>query len=112
MAELQAYRATRLPDGGFAIGTLRGGVVLLDRAGRLRRVLDRDSGLRHETVWQVYVDRQDGLWLCLNDGLARIEVTSPASYFDRTAGLAGAVYSVARHRGRLYASTFCFTLPA
>ncbi len=80
-------------------------MVLLDRAGKLRRVLNQVSGLRDETVWHTYVDRQGGLWLCLNDGLARVEVASPASYFDQTADLGGAVNSVARHRGRLYAAT-------
>ncbi len=65
LAELKVYCATELADGSIALGTLRGGVVLLDRAGHLRRVLNEASGLRGETVWATFVDRQGGLWLGL-----------------------------------------------
>ena len=104
LVDLQPYHATVLPDGSVAIGTLRGGVMLLDQAGRLRHILNEASGLRNEKVWYTYVDRQGGLWLGLDNGLARVEVGAPVTYFDKTTGLAGAVNSVTRHRGRLYAA--------
>ncbi|MCP5029235.1 MAG: hypothetical protein GY929_23415, partial [Actinomycetia bacterium] len=56
LASLQPYHATLLPAGRLAIGTLRGGVVLLDDSGRLLRILDETSGLRDETVRSTHVD--------------------------------------------------------
>ncbi|MCP4518777.1 MAG: hypothetical protein GY824_26570, partial [Delftia sp.] len=73
LASLQPYHATLLPAGRLAIGTLRGGVVLLDDSGRLLRILNETSGLRDENTKFTYVDRQGGLWLGLNNGLARVE---------------------------------------
>lgn len=105
LARLRPYSASQLPDGGFAIGTARGGVVLLDRDGGLRQILNEDSGLRYNRVWSTYVDRQGGLWLGLGNGLARVEVSTSVTSFGKTTGLAGAVTSVARHEGRLYATT-------
>ncbi|MCP5029087.1 MAG: hypothetical protein GY929_22670, partial [Actinomycetia bacterium] len=105
LAPLQPYHATLLPEGRLAIGTKRGGVVLLDDSGRLLRTLDETSGLRDETVWFTFVDRQGGLWLGLNDGLARVEADTSLSYFDKPLGLLGNAQRVARHRGRLYAAT-------
>lgn len=105
LAALDPYRATMLPEGILAIGTTRGGVVLLDQAGRLLRILDEASGLRDQYVTFAYGDRQGGLWLCLNNGLARVEMGAAVSYYDKTMGLRGNVLDVARHRGRLYAAT-------
>ncbi|MCP5035514.1 MAG: hypothetical protein GY939_27255, partial [Actinomycetia bacterium] len=105
LAPLQPYHATLLPAGRLAIGTLRGGVVLLDDSGRLLRILNETSGLRDEDTKFTYVDRQGGLWLGLNNGLARVEADTSLSYFDKTLGLLGNVEHVARHQGRLYAAT-------
>jgi signal transduction histidine kinase len=105
LAAFETYRATTLPGGILAVGTVRGGLVLLDRDGRLLRVLDEASGLRDQSVTYPYLDRRGGLWLCLNNGLARVEIGAALSYYDKTMGLRGSVLAVARHRGRLYAAT-------
>ncbi|MCP3910487.1 MAG: hypothetical protein GY713_06005, partial [Actinomycetia bacterium] len=105
LVSLQPYSATLLPEGRLAIGTKLGGVVLLDDSGRLLRTLDETSGLRDEHVWFTYADRQGGLWLALNNGLARVEAATSLSYFDKMLGLGGSVSQVARHNGRLYAAT-------
>ncbi|MEM7586859.1 MAG: two-component regulator propeller domain-containing protein, partial [Acidobacteriota bacterium] len=105
LIELQAYYAVALPGGLRAIGTLRGGVILLDQEGRLLRILNEASGLPSNTVYSAYVDREGGLWLSLNGGLARVEIGAPLSYWDKTSGLRGNVTDIARHEGRLYATT-------
>ena len=105
LAHIEPYCAVLLTGEILAIGTRRGGLVLIDREARLIRVLTEASGLRSDAVWDAYVDRQGGLWLALNDGMARIEVTPSLSYFDATSGLPETVVFVARHRGRLYAAT-------
>ena len=105
LTALQPYHATRLAENVLALGARRGGVVLIDDAGRLLRVLNEASGLRDESVKYTYVDRQGGLWLALDNGLARVEATAPLSYYDKITGLRGGVTDVARHRGRLYLST-------
>ncbi len=105
LATARAYHAAVLGGGDLAIATLGGGVLLVDGAGRLRRVLNAALGLRDEDAKYAYVDRQGGLWLGLNNGLARVETGAPVSYFDKTMGLLGSVNDVARHRGRLHAAT-------
>ncbi|MCP3959052.1 MAG: hypothetical protein GY719_14470, partial [bacterium] len=104
LAEAQPYQATVLPGGLVALSTLRSGLFLLDMEGRLVRILDQASGLRNQSVKYSHRDRQGGLWLALNNGLARVEVQSPVSSYDKTQGLTGMVQSLARHRGRVYAA--------
>jgi signal transduction histidine kinase/DNA-binding response OmpR family regulator len=103
--ENRLYHGIRLNSGLFAIATLRGGVVIIDGAGRLKEVLDRSSGLPDDNVKYVFEDPQGNLWLALNNGISRVEYGSPLSSYDRRADLPGLVLSVIRHRRQLYVGT-------
>lgn len=105
LLEHQLYHAAALAHGFFALATLRGGVALIDHEGRMVQTLDKSVGLRDNNVWYVAADAQQGLWLALNNGIARAELPAPLSQFDERNGLRGNVETVLRHRGRLYAAT-------
>ena len=105
LAEAQLYHGAALPDGGFALATLRRGVLLLDQRARVRRVVDERSGLQDDNVKYVHVDRQGGLWAALDRGLARIELDAPRSRFDERSGLSGMVTDLVRHQGVLHVAT-------
>ena len=94
-----------LPGGGYAVATLRGGVALLDAQGALRGVLGLDSGLRSTNVKALHVDHDGGLWLALEQGLARVELEATWTVFDERLGLSGATTAFHRSRGVLYAAT-------
>jgi signal transduction histidine kinase len=105
LIEREVYAGLLLPDGTYAFGTLRGGVVLMDASGRVQRVLDERLGLSGQDVKNLFLDRQGGLWLAMETGLARIDLFSPITVWDKRTGLEGAVYIAARHEGTLYAGT-------
>ena len=105
LREGQIYHAAALADGTFAIATIRAGVAVVDRQGRLAARFDRASGLRDDSVLFAFPDREGNLWLGLNDGLSLVEHPSPLSWFGEESGLKGRVESVIRHRGSLYAAT-------
>ncbi|HEV8043164.1 MAG TPA: GAF domain-containing protein [Bryobacteraceae bacterium] len=91
------YTSTWLPDGSFCVTTLSGGLVILDRDGRLRRIISKDAGLRTANVLAAYPDRDGALWLGLGDGIARVEINSPISIFSRDSA-----DDVVRYHGSLY----------
>jgi signal transduction histidine kinase/CheY-like chemotaxis protein len=102
----RVYAGTMLSDGAFALTTTSGTVVLMDRLGRVLRVLGKEVGLESdELVLDAYPDRQGGLWLALDTGLLRVDVLSPLTSFGQEVGLPGAVYNINRIDGRLYAAT-------
>lgn len=101
----RVFRGTVLPDGAFVIGTLRGGVAIIERDGRLRQVLNRAAGLRDEAVFSVYPDRESGLWIAMNNGLARAETASPLSLYKEELGVPTNVEDFVRYNGQLYAAT-------
>ncbi|HEX4949333.1 MAG TPA: two-component regulator propeller domain-containing protein, partial [Blastocatellia bacterium] len=94
------YTSTPLPDGGFFLSTLTGGAALIERDGRLRRILDKDSGLQNQLISAAITDREGALWLATGSGLTRVDLNSPISIFSRESG-----HDVARYGGTLYVSS-------
>ncbi len=103
--QVEPSHSTMLTDSIIVVGTRDDGVILLNKTGELLRIVDQASGLRHNRVWHTYIDRSGGLWVTLNDGVARVDVSSPNSYFDKDMGIDEPVEEIIRHRGRLYIST-------
>ncbi|HEX6863483.1 MAG TPA: hypothetical protein VF414_11740, partial [Thermoanaerobaculia bacterium] len=95
----------RLPDGRWALGSILGGLLLLEPDGEIDQVIDSSVGLPDDFVNGMTLDREGALWLALNNGLAKIEVASPLSVLDRRAGLEGSPYFMARHNGTLWVAT-------
>ena len=99
------YRGAVMADGRLVLATLKGGAYLLDARGKLLGRLSKATGLRDDTVLQVFPDRQGGLCLALNDGFARAEISSPLTTFGSPSGLRGGTLALERHQGNLYAAT-------
>jgi ligand-binding sensor domain-containing protein len=95
----------RLSSGDFALATRFGGLVIIDSNGSLKYIFDKTSGLQDEDVKYVFQDSQGNLWLCLDNGISKIEYTSPFSIYDSRIGLPGIILSVARHHSDLYVGT-------
>lgn len=94
-----------LQGGRFALGTQTGGVMIVDRQGRLLHHVDAALGLQNNLVLGVYPDDSGSLWLLLNRGISRIDVDAPFTVFDAHAGLEDVALVVHRHAGRLYVGT-------
>jgi len=105
LRENQLYRGALLPDGRYAFATLWGGVVIIDRQGRLLQIVNKAAGLHNENILFVFPDREGGLWLGTDSGIARIEVSTPLSLFQESLGLTVSAYCITRHRNRLYIGT-------
>jgi signal transduction histidine kinase/DNA-binding response OmpR family regulator/ligand-binding sensor domain-containing protein len=96
------YHGAVLPDNTIALASSDGGLAVMDTAGHLQTYINQKSGLRSESVHFVYTDRQGGMWLALNNGIARIEYPAPFSYFNEQSGLQGNIDFIQKYDGRLY----------
>ncbi len=77
----------RLPDGTRLLGTLNSGIGVLDTAGRLLRVLDRDHGLPGNSISQLLLDREGRVWVAaLGFGIFSFEARGAASVFREAEG--------------------------
>jgi hypothetical protein len=85
--------STRLKNGNIALGTQNAGLFVLDKEGYLLNHLDKNSGLMGLTINYIFEDSQMGLWLAMNNGVARVDLFSPFSVIDDRMGLEGSGYS-------------------
>lgn len=105
LVQAQVYHGCDLPGGEFALATKRNGVLILDASGRIKGRIDKSAGLLDDNAWYVFRDRLGTLWVGLNDGISRIETSTPLRVFDERTGLQGHVVGSIRHQGRLYVIT-------
>ena len=93
VAENRMSCYVRLADGGHAIGTL-GGLMLLSPTGKIQRILDGSHGLPTSVVFSVSEDAMGYLWCATTDGIYRLEGRGQATLFDRRNGLAGPISAI------------------
>jgi len=106
------YNACKLDDGRIAFATMRGGVSVIDKDGRLLKIINTKNGLSSDVVYDVFPDKQGGLWLAMNEGISRIEISSPFSLITKNNTGNAYLSSLYRFNNKLYATNsfglFCF----
>lgn len=107
LRENQSYHGAALGDGTFAIASLRGGVAIVDREGRLLERFDKKRGLNDDMVFHVLPARDRKLWLGLNYGVSIVDDSAPMTKLPNEGelGFEGFVESIARFEGRLFIAT-------
>ena len=105
LANYSVYSSIMLKDGGFAIGTISNGIVILDKNGEFVHEINQNLGLSNNTVLSVFEDVDNNLWLGLDNGVNCINSKSPIKIFNDTKGQLGSVYDSAKYKGNLYLGT-------
>jgi signal transduction histidine kinase/ligand-binding sensor domain-containing protein len=97
--------ATKLKDGTIAISMVRGGMLIVSSEGTVLYSIPAGGVIQDSQVSHMFTDRDDNLWLALNDGIARVNVPSPITRFDNVNGLKGEVTAIGRYHDKLYIGT-------
>ena len=99
------YSGIELQDGSYAVGTISKGLLLLDPWGSLSYKLNQTNGLNDNTVLSLYEDKDQNIWVGLDNGIDLINLKSPLKIFNDDKGEIGAVYASKEFEGRLYLGT-------
>lgn len=99
----------------LAIGTSLSGIFIVDMADGSYININRSNALRNNAVLSIGLDRENDLWLGLDNGISHIEVNSPVNILTDNSGELGSVYSMAIYNnGYLLGSNhglFSYTAP-
>jgi DNA-binding CsgD family transcriptional regulator len=111
-SEISAYLKSKtcnaglsLNDSLFVFGTIQNGAVLCNREGEILKEFDYTNGLNNNTVLSLYKDRDNGLWIGLDEGANYFNVFSPGAIYTNASGTLGTIYSVIHDKGKLYLGT-------
>jgi len=89
----------------LVIGTASEGVYIYDLNTDTYKNINRNNVLMNNSILSIGIDKENDLWLGLDNGIAHIEVNSAISIFSDNSGVLGSVYSVATiGKGYLMAS--------
>lgn len=92
-------------DSRLAIGTILGGVILIDLADGSYEVYDEERGLQNNTVLSLNFDSRGNLWVGLDYGINRILLDNRTTTLRASQKSIGRGYAIAEHDGCLYLGT-------
>lgn len=89
----------------LVIGTATKGVFIFDLNNNSYKNINRNNVLINNSILSISQDKENDIWLGLDNGIAHVEVNSPISIFYDNSGILGSVYAVAStEKGYLMAS--------
>ena len=99
------YKGLLLKNGNYVLSTTGKGLVIIDAQGNLLQKINRDVGLQDESIYASYQDKKGILWLGLDNGISRVETSSPLTQFTLQSGINTGVLNIKRFEGNLYIGT-------
>lgn len=99
------YRGTLLGDGTYALGTQLGGIVVIDQNGKLKKIIDKKSGLNDNTVWDLFNDNEGNLWAALDNGISKILYPTSVNFVSEKSGFEGSIHSINKIDNELMLAT-------
>lgn len=85
-----------LKNNKLVVGTSRRGVYIFDLDSNSHINIDRNNVLMNNSILSIGLDKENDLWLGLDNGIVHIEINSPISIFYDNTGALGSVYSVVK----------------
>jgi len=95
----------KISDNLYAIGTIRGGILIMNLLGETIQIIDKNSGLNNQSVSNLYLSKSGNLWATLYNGISMIEANSPISIYNEKNGLNGDVIDIDNFNNKIYIAT-------
>lgn len=89
----QIFSACKLQEDLYAFGTIQNGLAIVNREGRIVQHINKQNGLQNNTVLSLFSDKNQTLWLGLDNGISGIEINSPISVYSEGSAIYGAGYA-------------------
>ena len=99
------YKGIQLPNGNYALSSTGIGLLIIDAKGKLIQRINRSVGLQDESIYAPFLDKRSTLWLALDNGISRVDISSPLTQFNLQSGISTGVLSMVRFEDDLYIGT-------
>lgn len=105
LKEAQINNGICIDEQTYAFGTIKNGIFIVDRTGKILQHIHKRNGLQNNTVLSMVLDRQGNIWAGLDNGIDRIETNSPFYYYKDIFGELGTVYAIKVFQDKIYLGT-------
>ncbi|WP_164122038.1 triple tyrosine motif-containing protein [Sphingobacterium sp. xlx-130] len=105
LAKAQINNGIPLSNNQYAFGTIQNGVYIINKNGALIQHINKNNGLQNNTVLSIAKDKQQNLWVGLDNGIDRIEINSSLYFHTDFLGKIGTVYATAIFKDHIYLGT-------
>jgi len=92
----------KLKNGNMVFGTIKNGVYVTDNLGHVLFNINKENGLVNNTVLNLIADSDANIWVCLDNGLSKINLKNNITYYNDVSGKLGAVYDVIKYNNTIY----------
>lgn len=99
------YRATAINESEIALAFLNGGIVLIKNDGSVEHILNEESGLPTDVIYEIYTDREGTIWATSSDGIIKILTNNPLTTLQEQNGLDGSTKFVESIGDTVYIGT-------
>lgn len=94
-----------MKDSLLALGSVQDGVMLLDIYTDEAEKISIHNGLQNKTILSLQFDRENNLWLGLDNGIDCVNLNSPMYFLYSNRSAIGSGYTSHYYRGKLYLGT-------
>jgi hypothetical protein len=101
----QVNRALVTQDSLFIFGTIMNGAIAVDRQGKQVWHLHQSNGLQNNTVLGLFKDREDNIWLGLDNGIDCVAATTALYFYRGSYDNVESVHAIMEYEGALYLGT-------
>ncbi|MCS5489831.1 ligand-binding sensor domain-containing protein [Algoriphagus limi] len=102
---VQINEARQLKNGNIAIGTQRHGLFILNQNGEILLEMNKENGLRNNSILSLFEDISGNLWIGHNNGITLLELSLPFRLIDQFSGLPGTGYDAFLKDQEIYYGT-------
>ncbi|KIC95418.1 ATP-binding protein [Flavihumibacter solisilvae] len=105
LKESTLYKGIRTDNGDYVFSTTGKGLAIIGSDGKIIQLLNRGTGLQDESVYAVYPDSKGNIWLALDNGISKVEMSSPLTRFTSQSGIFTSTLTISRHLDQIYVGT-------
>ncbi len=105
MAENNIYCGAKLNDNLFALGSIKKGVILIDKKCNIVNSLNYEKGLQDDAVKYIFRDYSGNVWMALNKGVSYAEINSPVTFLGKSNNVSSTIEAIGKLNNILYIAT-------
>ncbi len=105
LKENQIYHGIELPGNRYAFSSLRNGVIIISKEGKILSNISKSTGLIDIAAYFLYLSNETELWISSGRGISQYNIHSPISYWDEETGLFGNPNCIIEYKNKIFAGT-------